>query len=230
MVNSFYNSSSIMNMVPRDEQIVWYGKPNKTCYILEAIFNPLLFVALIWGGIDIMLIINAQQTEQSGPILFFAIHMLPVWIYLYGALLSGLRYKNTEYVITDKKIYVSTGVFKKSCKKKLYRQINRIEMNQGLFDKNLHVGDVEMTDPNDYYRTKHGIRYNKLIIADIPDYQKVYKLISGIHGKHETGEEENLVENPDFDYQGDYSQEDTNNYLDNNPYGYYDNPDRRIDL
>ena len=36
------------------EYVRWRGKPKRSCFILECIFNPLLFIALIWGGFDLM--------------------------------------------------------------------------------------------------------------------------------------------------------------------------------
>ena len=34
------------------ERVFWRGKPNFKCFILESIFNPLLFVAIFWGILD----------------------------------------------------------------------------------------------------------------------------------------------------------------------------------
>ena len=36
-------------LIGENEQIYFEGKPNKKCYILEGIFNPLLPFALIWA-------------------------------------------------------------------------------------------------------------------------------------------------------------------------------------
>jgi len=117
----------LYNMISREEKILWRGKPNFKCFILEAIFNPLLIIALIWGAIDfaclghIVLVDMPTMAAKghSGPpfivmIAFFALHLMPVWIYLTGALFSFLEYKRTEYVITNKGVYCSGGMFSQS--------------------------------------------------------------------------------------------------------------------
>ena len=45
-------SEDLVCMVGNDETILWRGKPDKKCFVLEAIFNPMLIFAIIWGAID----------------------------------------------------------------------------------------------------------------------------------------------------------------------------------
>ncbi len=222
------NSAYIMNMISQDENILWHGKPNKQCYILEAIFNPFFFFALFWAYIDMHMIRVIVELWQYEMLLFFLIHMTPVWIYLGSVIYAALKYKNTEFIVTNKKIYVTGGVLKQSCKKKLYRQINEISPHQGYFDKKLNVGDVEMIDRSDYYHTKNGIRYNKFIIADIAEFRQVYELISKVKNTPEEERAYILTENSGFNYQGNYEQ--NNDYYPNYGNDDYNNPDRRIDI
>ena len=44
--------SDLKAMVGNDENILWRGRPDKKCFILESIFNPMLPFALIWGILD----------------------------------------------------------------------------------------------------------------------------------------------------------------------------------
>ena len=188
-----YMQFNILSMVPREETILWSGKPNKRCFILEAIFNPLLPFALIWGLIDfsfINVMINSNATETySFAIPFFALHLLPVWIYLFGVLTTGLSYKNREYIITDKNIYISDGIFTRNIKTKNYSQITEINIHRSIFDQQLGVGDVQIKDPTDitYYRRSYN--NNVTEISDIRDFYKVYKLIKEI----KEGKDINLI-------------------------------------
>ena len=70
--------SDLVLMVGRDENILWHGKPNKKCFILEVIFNPLLPFALIWLLFDCILAttffsVVKLPSYQSAlfPLLFF---------------------------------------------------------------------------------------------------------------------------------------------------------------
>lgn len=50
-------TSNLLMMIGKDEKILWRAKPNKKCYILEAIFNPLFPFALIWLLVDLSLLV-----------------------------------------------------------------------------------------------------------------------------------------------------------------------------
>ena len=110
-------------IVGQDEQIMYEGKPNKKCFIFECIFNPLLPFALLWAIIDFGFIGGALSQGDMGDIgafliPFFLLHLMPVWIYLGGILFSFRKYRNTAYVVTDRAIYVSEGIFRKNCSTK----------------------------------------------------------------------------------------------------------------
>ena len=84
--------------VAREEKVLWCGKPNKLCTILETIFNPLLPFAILWGFLEVGFfetITQAQNyNEMSNVIIpFFLVHLMPIWLYLYGVITCLLKYK-----------------------------------------------------------------------------------------------------------------------------------------
>ena len=91
---------NLEKIVGNEEKILWKGKPSKKCFILESIFNPLLPFALMWLLFDIFAMGKSMSIggdKAGGFILVFMLfHLMPVWIYLGGVLLSFRRYKNTE--------------------------------------------------------------------------------------------------------------------------------------
>jgi len=94
-------------LIGKGEKILYAGKPDKTCFIFECIFNPLLPFAVLWGLFDMFFIGAAFSSDKADEAAFFivpfmALHLMPVWIYLGGALLSFRRYRNTAYIVTDK--------------------------------------------------------------------------------------------------------------------------------
>lgn len=190
------NSNFILyNMIGRDENILWSGKPNFKCFILEAIFNPLLFVAIIWGLIDFAFIGAAFSTNTheiakemhnshffTFMIGFFSLHLMPVWIYLFGAVSSFLRYKHTEYVITDKGVYCSDGVFSQTFEHKPFAELSHVNINRGIIDQMIGVGDVILTSTQ-VIVGRHSNTFGTISICDIPDYNEVYKLAKELQEK-----------------------------------------------
>lgn len=188
-----YAKSDLEVMVGKDEKILWQSRPEKKCFILEGIFNPLLPFALIWLLFDSFFIgafiygTKKAGVEEVVPftaalISFFALHLMPVWIYLAGALLVFRRYKHTEYIVTDKGVYVSGGLFSYTCKMKPYTELSHINIHRGIIDQWQGVGDVVLTSGDmgpSYARSPihHISGEGALTIADIPDYQKVFELV-----------------------------------------------------
>ena len=191
MLNN-YAKSDLALMVGSNEKILWQGKPNKRGFILEGIFNPLLPFALIWFLFDSIFIaayISGMKSALSLssaallPILFFAIHLMPVWIYLGGALFVFRKYKHTEYIVTDKGVYVSGGLFSYTCNMKPFTELARVNIHRGIIDQLIGVGDVVLTSNNvaDFYGSSVRVNGRPLsigtTIADIKDYREVFEII-----------------------------------------------------
>lgn len=177
--------SQLELLIGADENVLWSGKPNKRGFILEGIFNSMLPFALFWAFIDLSIIrgiftgdINNASNESTLFILIFmAVHMMPVWIYLFGILTVIIKYKNTQYAVTEKGVYVSSGVFTANCDMRPFSEITNIRVHRGIIDQMLGVGDVILST-NDYYRTSRGrtMRY-QLSIDSIRDYVEVFEYI-----------------------------------------------------
>ena len=186
-----YAKSELELMVGKDEKILWQGKPNKRCFILEGIFNPLLPFALVWFLFDSIFIVStAMEVKATGTIpifsiIFFLLHLMPVWIYLGGIIFVFRRYKHIEYIVTDKGVYYSGGLFSYTCNMKPFTELARVNIHRGIIDQIIGVGDVVLTSNNiaDYYNS--GVKVNGrpvgtgfgITISDIKDYRKVFELI-----------------------------------------------------
>lgn len=189
-----YAKSELELMVGSNEKILWKGKPNKRCFILEGIFNPMLPFALAWFLFDSLFIatfIGGAATSGAPavfsifPLIFFLIHLMPVWIYLGGVIFVFRRYQHTEYIVTDKGAYISGGLFSYTCNMKPFTELARVNIHRGIIDQIIGVGDVVLTSNNiaDYYNS--DVRVNGrpvgtgfgITISDIKDYRKVFELI-----------------------------------------------------
>ena len=189
-----YAKSELELMVGSNEKILWKGKPNKRCFILEGIFNPMLPFASAWFLFDSLFIatfIGGAATSGAPavfsifPLIFFLIHLMPVWIYLGGVIFVFRRYQHTEYIVTDKGVYISGGLFSYTCNMKPFTELARVNIHRGIIDQIIGVGDVVLTSNNiaDYYNS--DVRVNGrpvgtgfgITISDIKDYRKVFELI-----------------------------------------------------
>lgn len=183
-------------LIGQNESILWEGKPDKKCFILESVFNAMLPFALLWALIDGTLIMNTllgDSSEFSGGmglfiLLFFTIHLMPVWIYLFGVISSMLRYKNTYYIITDRGLYSSSGVISCTTDVKMFAEMSNVALHRGVFDKMIGVGDVVVISETSGYNT---VRYGTMsrgnvrasgnfTIKDIRDYERVFKIVKDV--------------------------------------------------
>lgn len=82
--------NQIEDLIEKDEEIIWKGKPKKSAFIWSKILHMLPF-ALIWGLFDGFFIYMIASNNVFGSIptimvifiiFFFLFHLTPVWIWL----------------------------------------------------------------------------------------------------------------------------------------------------
>ena len=184
----------LLDQLSSSEKVLWYGKKAKGVSVLEAIFNPMLPFALIWALIDGGIILasvfatSAADTPKVldlGLIGFFALHLLPVWLYLGGVLTAALKAGHTDYCVTDKAVYVQQGVLSSKVFTKPYTDMMTVTCKQGFFDKIFHTGDVVISCGSEVNMPGSNVRVNgrpvkdrnELSIDNIADYQSVMQMI-----------------------------------------------------
>lgn len=171
--------NELKQLVGENEKIMYEGKPNKKCFLFESIFNPLLPFAILWALFDTFMIGSAfsQGVGDDGfgivILIFMLFHLMPVWIYLGGVLLSVRRYKNTYYIVTDSAVYVSSGMFSKKYDTKPFQEMSRVNLHRGIFDQAFGVGDVVITT-NQF---THNGAVASMKIDSISNYTEVYNLV-----------------------------------------------------
>jgi len=165
-------------IIDSNEKILYEGKPNKKCYVFESIFNPLLPFALLWAVIDFGVMGFAFFQQEIGNMLFFIvpfmlIHLMPLWIYLGGILSTTVRYRNTAYIVTDKAIYVSGGLFTRTINTKLFAELSHIDLHRGVFDQLFNVGDIIATTN----QLNTNSKSDTIRINSVSDYVDVYNMV-----------------------------------------------------
>lgn len=183
-----------------NEHILWSGTKNKKVSVMEAIFNPMLPFAAIWGLVDFGFIFMMTGTSHSGSsgsagksflgfmIPFFLLHLMPVWLYLGGVLTSAARAKNTCYCVTDQAVYIQHGVFNTTTERITYQQVISVGTHQSFFDKRAFTGDVVLKLDEIIYSGKGRTPHQRAIkIENISDYEDLYQIIMQYQPSFATG-------------------------------------------
>lgn len=177
--------SDLFKMVGQDEKILWRSKPDKKCFILGYVFSiELLLFAIFWGVLGIIIMYfggiqpsDINKSENHVFWVFFSPILLLVWGYIGNVLYSGKEYDNTEYIITDRGVYISGGIFSRKFRiMKPFAELSLITVHRSICDQLLNVGEIVF-----YSRIESSLNSNYLNepcinMRRIKDFIKVYKL------------------------------------------------------
>ena len=141
--------NSVEDILSKDEKILQRLKPNKRVLLLESVFKGLP-VVLLWVAFDtffiVMMIVTGAFKENPGlipaVIAFFTLHLLPLWLYILNIIKTMAGAKNIEYVFTDKRIIIRSGVIGIDFKNIYYTDVQGINCKVGIFDRMFKVGDL----------------------------------------------------------------------------------------
>ena len=194
----------LMDQIPSNERILWYGRKARRVSVLEAVFNSMLPFALIWFLFDSFLFGGALSSDNGVPLsilLFLLLHMTPVWLYLGGIVAASLRAKNTEYIVTDKAVYVQYGILSTEVKVRKYSEMNSVVLRQSAFDKMYGTGDVVMSCSERVGMPGSNTRVNgryvtnpfELSIENIDEYATVLQMVQELQAEAEKPEEAETV-------------------------------------
>lgn len=191
--NSFVNEGSkIESLINKDETVIWRGKPKKNAYILNQVLGMLPF-ALLWllfDGAFIAFFFIGNVWEELGTggtigiIIFFALHLIPVWVWFARLFTSNRKWKLTEYAITDKRVIIKGGFFGSSYKSIMYTEITNVQFHVGLIDRLTHVGDIIINtssgpsyENGSTYVNGRNISIPAESIIDIENPHEIYMLL-----------------------------------------------------
>lgn len=135
------------------EKELWSGKPNKKAFMINQIVTMAPF-AIVWLAFDsffiYMLVTGFMESGDNMGWLalflvpFFALHLMPVWIWLSQIITANKKWQNTKYYITDKRIIIKNGFFAENFQTFYYKDIKNVNLSVGLLDKILGVGDIHL--------------------------------------------------------------------------------------
>lgn len=160
------------------ETIIWEGKPKKSAYIINRSIK-MLPVALIWilfDGAFIGGLVGSGAIKEMWYFIipFFALHLMPVWIWLGNVITSGQHWKNTAYAVTDRRIIMHSGFVNMEYESLSYKDIVNVKLRIGVIDKMLGVGDL-------YFDSGEDGGYCFLDIENAKElYPKIQKVVMDI--------------------------------------------------
>ena len=135
--------------IKQDEELLLRCAPQKASFVLSKSV-ALLPIALIWlcfDGFAISMIVKTDLPTGAriGILFFFAVHLLPVWMWV-ASLVKALRtHKYIEYGMTNERIIVKDKLKLTSF---YYKDLASVHVSVGLIDKLFKVGDIKISQRN----------------------------------------------------------------------------------
>ncbi|NTW71544.1 MAG: PH domain-containing protein [Eubacteriaceae bacterium] len=166
----------IKNLLDANENPIWEGKPDKLTYVIGQPFFYLF--ALMWGIFDfgfIGLFLQAGPKEGFGSlgffiIPFFALHLMPVWIAIGGLFYRIYNWKHINYVITEKRIYIESGIIGRDVNIIEFSDIYQPAVNVGVIEKLRNCGTIRLVPAA-------GRGFLNAALVNIVEPYEVYKMI-----------------------------------------------------
>lgn len=143
------HANSIEEILDEDEQVLLREKPYAKAYIWSAVFRmlPIALIWLLFDGFFIAMVFVSHAPAVVWAFLgpFFAFHLMPVWMWISGIIGAAAEIKNLEYVFTEKRIIVRSGIVGIDYKNVFYVDIKGVNLRVGLIDRIFKVGDIVIT-------------------------------------------------------------------------------------
>lgn len=160
----------VLPLITKNEEIVWYGKPHKGYFILSSIFNygGMLSVIIVIGAINVLITLLLENQYINLDILIclliFIYILLPSAIrYTFNSILCLKRYENVNYMITNRAVYITDGLFKQVIYRRNITHISHINIKKEL--------PVELNKNFDFWAIFFSV---KKIVINFKDYDKQY--------------------------------------------------------
>ena len=141
--NEFETRTPNRPVLAAGEHILWSGKPKKNAFIASHSLT-MMPIAIVWICFDFTAIssIFSSGNIQWFLIGFFALHMMPVWIWLGSRITAPKRWRNTNYYVTNRRIIIQGGFLAVNEKSLFFKEIRSVQSKVGLFDKLSGTGSI----------------------------------------------------------------------------------------
>ena len=134
--------SRLDKLLNANEKVVWSGKPVRKAFIMPGLVS--IPFGLIFLAFPFFWMWTAASAGAPG---FVSLFVLPFVFVGFGiafgpSLLQLLRYRNTEYMITDKRIITQTGAIGLDTRFVDFEKIQEVYVQIGVLDRLFGTGSV----------------------------------------------------------------------------------------
>ncbi len=113
---SVSEKAELSELIPKAERVYIMDKTDRKKAVLKAVFTPFFVFALIWAVIDfgaaigiIIAAISGKNPAMLLILLFFAVHLLPVYIYIGMTKAAISRISGAQAAVTDRNVWHKSG-------------------------------------------------------------------------------------------------------------------------
>lgn len=172
-----------INPLVEGETLIWKAKPKKSAFIINKSITMAPF-AILWLAFDSSFITMMFKSETPTEMLwfiipFFALHLMPVWIWLANVLTASRKWRNTSYYVTDKRIIIENGFVAGNFQTIYYKDLTNVSLHLGVIDKMLGVGDIYLETVGGNY-VQNGRNLVAQAFLDIENPQEIYPKLQKI--------------------------------------------------
>ena len=141
--NEFRDNAASRPVLTAGEHILWSGKPGKAPFILAHSLT-LMPIAVVWMCFDFTAIADILSSEKVPwfLLIFFAVHLAPVWMWLASVITAPKRWRNTNYYVTNRRIIIQGGFLAVNEKSLFFKDIRSVQSKVGIFDKLFGTGSI----------------------------------------------------------------------------------------
>lgn len=169
-----------------NETVIWQGRKNVPTSILDALGNRLVIPAVLIFLIDGLIFTGILlKTGPKSGVLWLRrtmwLHYIPAALYLIGLAVSLFRSLTTDYIVTNKYVYIQSGLLKRTVIANDIDDIEYVSVRKDVFDRWTHTGDITVFTKDEV--EKNGVTAEEeryLTFRNIRHYEKVYALIEKI--------------------------------------------------
>lgn len=171
----------IEKIIDDNENILWRGKPNAFLYIVG---KPSIYlIALIWGIFDfffISIFFREFSLMHGFFIILFIIHLFPVWFAILMPIYRILNYGTIEYAITDKRVYISQGIFGRDVNNYEHRELTNLKVDVNFMENLKGLGTIILMYNGEGGNSSYSFKTDADKFISIKDPYDVYKLLKKV--------------------------------------------------
>lgn len=202
--NSFSSFDKDISMeLGQDEELLLRCAPQKASFVLSKSITllPIAIIWLIFDGFAISMITKSGVPSEMRIflLLFFAIHLLPVWLWIYSIIKAVRTHKHLEYAMTNERIIVRD---KYKLTSFYYRDLGRVRVTVGLIDKLFKVGDIKITKRSidfDYSFDPHSPDRLNLTLLDIENPHAVGQKLQQFIDANQPSEDDEIMQDVEYE-------------------------------